>query len=148
MPAETHTRAVTTTGGRRRGGRQQKALRLAALREVEQHRRSVSVDVESNPIAALQEVLDGWVADLRFAQSKVNELPEDEVFVDTMVGKMPNHWIKLRDEYRQKLEYCANNMVRNGIFDRAVNGGEPVNLTPSEDQAKKIAEAIKKAELR
>ena len=85
---------------------------------------------------------------LRFAQSKVNELPEDEVFVDTMVGKMPNHWIKLRDEYRQKLEYCANNMVRNGIFDRAVNGGEPVNLTPSEDQAKKIAEAIKKAELR
>jgi hypothetical protein len=80
--------------------------------------------VAADPIAALQEVLDGAVQDLRYAQGKVDQLTGPELWRDTLTGKIPNEWIRLRNELRVEVERCANNMVRNGIAERAVAIGE------------------------
>lgn len=90
----------------------------AAKAEVERSRSSASLG--SDPIEVLQELLDGWVADLRYAQSKVDGLPEDEVFRQTAQGTVANEWIRLRDRYREELERASTNLVRSGIADRAV----------------------------
>jgi uncharacterized protein YajQ (UPF0234 family) len=83
-------------------------------------RRSVS-RIEAQPIEAVQEALDGLVADLRFTQAMCDQLTEREMWRDTMFGKEPNEWIKLRDEYRQKVAELAGRMIERGIAEKAVN---------------------------
>lgn len=104
--------------------RELKRLRWAAEREISQLQRSVSVDFTVDPVTALQEVLDGAVADLRASQARVNDLEESVLWRDTMVGKIPNEWIRIRNDLRNEVERIANNMVRNGIADRAVQVSE------------------------
>lgn len=87
----------------------------------ETERRRSSVPLGANPIDVLQEVIDGAVADLRFAQEQVDRLGVDEVFRQTAQGTVPNEWIRLRDVYRDEVERVANNLVRNGIAERIVN---------------------------
>ncbi|WP_445151142.1 hypothetical protein [Baekduia sp. Peel2402] len=94
----------------------------AARMEVERGRSATRL--HSDPVEVLQEILDGAVADLRYAQSKVDALPDDEAFRDTAQGVVPNEWIRLRDRYRDELERMTNNMVRAGIADRAVRVSE------------------------
>jgi hypothetical protein len=97
-------------------------LILAARQEVERKRSATRL--RADPVEVLQEILDGAVSDLRFAQSKVDALPDDEVFRATAQGVLPNEWIRLRDRYRDELERMTNNMVRAGIADRAVKVSE------------------------
>jgi hypothetical protein len=93
-------------------------LIAAARKEVE--RKRSATHLHADPVEVLQELLDGAVADLRYAQSKVDALPDDEAFRQTVQGVVPNEWIRLRDHYRDELERMTNNMVRAGIADRAV----------------------------
>ena len=74
----------------------------------------------ADPAEALQEVLDLHVAELRYAQAKVDALPDNELWRDTMVGRIPNEWIRLRDEKAAAVQTTANNILRAGIADRAV----------------------------
>jgi hypothetical protein len=90
-----------------------------ARREAERRRSADAIGAD--PIAVLQEVLDGTTADLRFAQEQVDALDLDDVFRPTAQGVVPNEWIRLRDHYREELERIANNLVRNGIAERSVN---------------------------
>ena len=100
-------------------GRRYNRLMHAARQEVERNR-SAS-ELGSDPVAILQEVLDGAVADLRYAQTRVDELPEDQLFRDSVIeGRVPSEWVNLRDKYRAELERMCNSMVRAGIADRAV----------------------------
>jgi hypothetical protein len=93
-------------------------LRGDAVEETAQ-RRSASA-VKADTFAVLQEILDGKVEDMRYTQSKVDALKNDELWRTTMVGKIPNEWIRLRDEYREKTEALALKLVNAGLADRAV----------------------------
>jgi hypothetical protein len=77
-------------------------------------------EVRAEPIPSLQEALDGMVASLRVTQRHVDELHESELWRDGLMGRIPNEWIRLRDEYRDRVANLANALVRNGIADRAV----------------------------
>lgn len=61
------------------------------------------------------------VQDLRFTQKMVDKLAEDDMWRDTMVGRIPNEWIRLRDDYRQQVAALAGSMVARGIAEKAVN---------------------------
>jgi hypothetical protein len=64
--------------------------------------------------------LDGLVQDLRFAQKMCNSLTKDELWRDTMVGQIPNEWIRLRDRYREEVGRLAISMEAKGIAERRV----------------------------
>lgn len=102
------------------GGGQANSRKLAEVQAVTSTRRSARrLDVE--PADVLQETLDGMVQDLRFAQRMVDTLPEDQLWRNTMVGRIPNEWIRLRDTYRDKVAYLAGRMIERGIAEKAVN---------------------------
>jgi hypothetical protein len=102
------------------GGFTNRALLIEA-RTASQMHRSASVLVEAEPVEVIQEVLDSLTADLRFAQRQVDRIPVDEFWRDTMVGRIPNEWVRYRDEIRDKLHYLAGRMIERGIAERAVN---------------------------
>jgi hypothetical protein len=89
------------------------------MEEAERNRSAAPLGTD--PIEVLQELLDGAVARLRYAQAKVDELPESEVFRDTLAnGAIPNEWIRLRDKWADDLERFASNMTRNGFTERRI----------------------------
>lgn len=122
-------------GATARQQRKSRQLVHAARREVELRRTVEARD--HNPAEVLQEALDTLVAEARFAQSKVDALSVDSMFVDSMVGKIPHHWIKARDYYLQRVENCAKDMVRLGLAERAVQ--------VQEAQAVLVAQAVRQA---
>lgn len=101
------------------GGTANKRRRREAQAEVERRRSAAHLDI--NAVDVIQETLDGLVADLRLTQKMVDRLPEEELWRDTMVGKLPNEWIRLRDEYRDKVASLAGRMVERGIAEKSVN---------------------------
>lgn len=102
-----------------RGRRQPNKKRLAEARLALANRPSAP-EINALPTDVLQEIVDGLVADLRFTQAKVNGLTIDNFWRDTMVGRIPNEWVRLRDEYRDKIAMLMTKMVSLGIADRAV----------------------------
>jgi hypothetical protein len=74
----------------------------------------------TDPVETLQEILDWKKRDLLAAQARVEQLAEGDLWRDTMVGRIPNEWIRLRDEYLTTCFHVAQSMVKNGIADRAV----------------------------
>jgi hypothetical protein len=111
------------------GGHTHRRL-LAEARAVTSGRRSAA-RLDADPVEALQEVLDGMVADLRFSQKMVDGLSEDDLWRITYqrdldgslveTGRMPNEWIRLRDDYRRELQLMAGSMIARGIAEKAVN---------------------------
>lgn len=102
------------------GGGQPNRKMLAEARAVTVTRRSAP-RIEANPVDVLQETLDGMVSDLRFTQKMVDSLPEDQIWRDTMMGRIPNEWIRLRDEYRDRTAALSGSMITRGIAEKAVN---------------------------
>lgn len=68
----------------------------------------------------LEKILDVRISELNAAQEVVDTLQPDEYFRETMVGPIPNEWIRLRNEYRQQAETMLFKLVNAGIADRAV----------------------------
>jgi hypothetical protein len=103
---------------------------LAEARASTAARRS-SVRIDALPVDVLQEILDGYVADLRFTQKMVDGLQEHELWRITYqrdldgelveTGRMPNEWVRLRDDYREHLAALSAKMVSQGIAEKAVN---------------------------
>jgi hypothetical protein len=92
-------------------------------------------------IQASPEVLDGLTADLRLTQKMVDTLPESQLWRDTMVGRLPNEWIRLRDEYRDRTAALAGSMVARGIAEKAVN----VSAARAALMATMVKEAMRRA---
>lgn len=87
------------------------------------NRRSAKrLDVTSQE--ALQETLDGMVQDLRFTQRQCDALEmgegEGKYWRDTMVGKIPNEWIRLRNDLRQQVAHLSLSLEAKGIAERGV----------------------------
>jgi hypothetical protein len=123
---------------------------LAEARAVTSARRSAA-PIDANPVDTLQEVLDGYTQDLRFTQKMVDILDEDDLWRITYqrdldgalveTGRMPNEWIRLRDDYRQQLAALAGSMIARGIAEKAVN----VRAAQAALMATMVTEAMKRA---
>lgn len=119
---------------------QRKRLREAKATTVAR-RSSTRLDV--NPVDVIQETLDGLVGDLRFTQRMCDQLEEPELWRDTMVGRIPNEWIRLRDDYRSQAAALAGSMVARGIAEKAVN----VRAAQAALMATMVKEAMRRAGL-
>lgn len=131
-----------TNSGSPAGRRNDNRKRLREARAVTELRRSAT-RLDANPIDVIQEVLDGYVADLRFTQRMVDSLEEPELWRDTMVGRIPNEWIRLRDDIREKAATLAGAMVSRGIAEKAVN----VRAAQAALMATMVKEAMRRAGL-
>lgn len=110
--------------------------RLREARTVTASRRSSGrLDVASHE--ALQEVLDGLVQDLRFTQKMCDGIPHDKFWRDTMVGRIPNEWVRLRDHYREQVGHLALSIEAKGLAERSVR--------VKEAQAVMMAQMIREA---
>lgn len=116
--------------------------KLREARAVTTTRRSAT-RIDANPVDVIQETLDGLVQDLRFTQKMVDQLPEADLWRDTMVGRIPNEWIRLRDDYRQGAAALAGSMVARGIAEKAVN----VRAAQAALMATMVKEAMRRAGL-
>lgn len=71
-------------------------------------------------VSWLQTILNQRLGELQVVQANVETLQPDEMWRDTMSGRMPNEWIRLRDQYRGELEQMLFKLVSAGLADRAV----------------------------
>lgn len=122
------------------GGGTPNAWRLREARASTAMRRS-SLRLDADAVDVIQECLDGMVGDLRFTQKMVDRLPEGELWRDTMVGRIPNEWIRLRDEYREATMAFAGRMVERGIAEKAVN----ISAAQAALTATVVKEALRRA---
>src|SRR5205085_10138403 len=96
-----------------KGGQPKRRLRGEAVAEVAGQRQAPTV--RASHLEVLQETLDQMVADYRYCQKKVNDLPEADIWRETMLGgKIPNEWIRLRDEYGRNLQHVAIKLTQAG----------------------------------
>jgi hypothetical protein len=58
-----------------------------------------------------------------------------------MVGRIPNEWVRLRDDYRQEVAALAGSMVARGIAEKAVN----VRAAQAALMATMVKEALSRA---
>lgn len=132
------------------GGGHKKRRALAEARASTVNRRSAA-RLDANAIDSLQEVLDGLVADLRFTQKMVDKLPESDMWRVTYqrdldgtlveTNRIPNEWIRLRDDYRQQVEALSGSMVARGIAEKAVN----IKAAQAALMATMVSEAMRRA---
>jgi len=123
-------------------GRNANRKRLREARAAVEARRSAG-RLDANPVDVIQEALDGLTADLRLTQRMVDQLEEGELWRDTMVGRIPNEWIRLRDDYRAQAAALAGSMVARGIAEKAVN----VRAAQAALMATMVKEAMRRAGL-
>lgn len=89
----------------------------AAIEEAQQ---CATVVPKVNPVEAAQAVLDRMVAEYHYINSEIDRLSLDELWRERFGSKIPNEWIRLAHDTRRDIIWTANQMVKNGIADRAV----------------------------
>lgn len=123
MPAATQTpKRSTRKGSGSKRNRQRKLLRDARERVMLEAVPAYGAD----PVEALQEVLEGALAQLRVARERSGKLTEQELWRDTMVGKIPNEWIRLEADLRQEVAHLAGRMIGLDIAGRNAAAAEAI----------------------
>lgn len=77
-----------------------------------------------DPHNAMQFILDRATHMLTNAIAGVENLQPDEVWRETMVGKIPNEWIRLEEDLRKEVWAIAGKMISLGIDDRKARAAE------------------------
>lgn len=77
-----------------------------------------------DPVQAIQATLDRSYAQLVVAATEADNLPADELWRDTMVGRIPNEWIRLEGELRKEVQNIAGKMLQLDIDDRKAHAAE------------------------
>jgi hypothetical protein len=77
-----------------------------------------------DPGNAMQFILDRATHMLTQAVLGVEDLSPDEVWVDTMVGRIPNEWIRLEEDLRKEVWGIAGKMITLNIDDRKARAAE------------------------
>lgn len=77
-----------------------------------------------DPGNAMQFILDRATHMLTQAVLGVENLEPDEVWVDTMVGRIPNEWIRLEEDLRKEVWMIAGKMITLNIDDRKARAAE------------------------
>lgn len=105
---------------RRRRNEQRKLLR-----EARRITGMTAVDLgRIDPVDAIQGVLDRAYAQLVVASTEVDNLEASELWRDTMVGRVPNEWIRLETELRREVGNVARSMLQLDIDDRKAHAAE------------------------
>jgi len=99
-----------------RSAKQRKQQKRNANRKALRKARNLALvrgEVETgiDPSEAMQFCLDRTVHMLRNAIEGVSNLKSDEVWVDTMVGRIPNEWIRLEEDLRKETTALAARMI-------------------------------------
>lgn len=77
-----------------------------------------------DPVHALEATLSRAYAEMTVASDEVDNLKSDEQWRDTMVGKLPNEWIRLEHELRKEVRIIAGKMMDLNIEDRKTRASE------------------------
>lgn len=77
-----------------------------------------------NPIDAIQQVLDRGYAELVVASREVDNLKADEIWRDTMVGRIPNEWIRLQEDLKREVSTVAGKMLHLDVESRKAGAAE------------------------
>lgn len=115
-------RSETAVAAKRQTKRrsQRKALRDARALALTTGTPEENID----PGNAMQFILDRATHMLVQAISGVEDLSPDEVWVDTMVGRIPNEWIRLEEDLRKEVWMIAGKMITLNIDDRKARAAE------------------------
>lgn len=107
MASKRKKRATKSLHDPKRRNANRKALRAARNLAL------VTGEVEEgiDPSEAMQLVLDRSVHMLRNAIQGVSDLKGDEIWRDTMVGRIPNEWIRLEEDLRKEVSQIAARMI-------------------------------------
>lgn len=117
-PAGTAARRQTKRKAKRNAHR--KALRLVRNLALTTGTPGENVD----PANAMQYVLDRATHMLMNAVKGVEDLEADEIWRDTMVGRIPNEWIRLEDDLRKEVWGLAGKMIALDLDDRKARAAE------------------------
>lgn len=88
---------------------------LAAARE---QAKGLGLPVPSTPAQGIQATLNIAMGQLAYATQQVNGLEPGELWADTMVGKVPSHWVKLQHELMDKVARFSQVAAGMGIDER------------------------------
>jgi N12 class adenine-specific DNA methylase len=81
----------------------------------------------TDPVEALQIVLDRTYSWLVYVAKKTGELPEEDLWRKTKgVGKIPNEWVRLERDLRNELAYLSARMLDRDIETRWAQAAEIV----------------------
>ncbi len=73
-----------------------------------------------DPGHTLQNIHDRTRDSYLYACQKVDELPEDEIFVQTAFGPLENQWLRLESRFATELTSLCVNIERVGLQERMV----------------------------
>lgn len=104
-----------------------------ALRRIEEQTRNVVLiegrtEVDIAPEDAMQYTLDVATSMLKHAVEARATLRPDELWRDTMVGRIPNEWIRLEQDLRKEVYQIAGRMLQLDIDGRRANAAEAVAM--------------------
>ena len=122
MAGKNNSKSKESVAARRQTKRrsQRKALREARAIALTTGTPEENID----PGNAMQFILDRATHMLTQAIIGVEDLNPDEVWVDTMVGKIPNEWIRLEEDLRKEVWGIAGKMITLNIDDRKARAAE------------------------
>ena len=112
---------VAAKGKRRRQHLYKDAQRLTGLSAEEMK--------NTDPVEAMQHVLDTAFGHLLFAGKQVGELDEDELWHTYFGEKVPNEWLVLEARLRQEVLDITARMMHLGIEDRRARVAEVLAIT-------------------
>jgi len=122
MAGRNNSKSKDSVAARRQTKRrsQRKALREARALALTTGTPEENID----PGNAMQFILDRATHMLTQAIIGVEDLKPDEVWVDTMVGRIPNEWIRLEEDLRKEVWMIAGKMINLNIDDRKARAAE------------------------
>lgn len=97
-----------------------KAKLLHAAREEARRHADAHPSPDADPAEALTWLLARVFDQLKFAASRADNLPEDQMETMTAFGPVPNQWIRLEEKLRVELQSLCINMERVGLAERMV----------------------------
>lgn len=118
------TKVANTKERQRKRNANRKALRKARNQALV----TGTPEPDINPEDAMQFILDRAVHMLKNAIKGVADLKPDEVWVDTMVGRIPNEWIRLEEDLRKEVHQIAGRMLQLNIDGRRADAAEAIAI--------------------
>lgn len=79
---------------------------------------SLAQGLPVTPSRAVLGTLHLAAGQLAYATLKVGELDEEDMFVDTIAGKMPHHWIRLQGELEERVVRFSAAAAHMGVAER------------------------------
>lgn len=70
------------------------------------------------PVEAFMEVLESALSMMRYARAQANQVPPENMWRDTIAGKIPNEWVKLERNMREEVAHLSAQAMKHGLEER------------------------------